>query len=155
MLPAVYLAGAIRDGEEGDIVWREWTIEMLKHTARLLNPLGGKQYRDGSWSLHGYKPRGSVIVPHDFWMVDQCQVLVANFLAMAERYPCIGTLIEWGRATRRDVLRYAIWSPSIPLHPFVGENAALVFSSVEACIDFLRRHLPVLAGVQPAFGAHP
>jgi len=31
----------------------------------------------------------------------------------------------------------------------------LVFPCVEACVDFLRRHLPVLAGTRPEFGDTP
>lgn len=158
----VYLAGAIRDGVQADIDWREGVIAALRGRAVLLNPIGGKSYYPdsptrewlGRWRMAGnVMPTGQVIVPHDFWCVRHADVVLANFESMAEGYPSIGTLVEWGVACAERKLLYAIAPPGSPAvtHPFITENAAVIFPHVPAAIAFLRRHLDVLSGADPHF----
>ena len=129
--------------------------------AAILNPLGGKSYDPTTrrWDVSGIDPVGSVIVPHDFWCVDRADILVCNFLALCDGYPNIGTLCEFGRATKTGCLIYSIVKPgfeghsqtAFKLHPFIERNSAALFPSIDACIDFLVRHLPVLSGKSPRF----
>jgi nucleoside 2-deoxyribosyltransferase len=160
--PSIYLAGAIRDGVKDDIDWRERAISELAGLAVFLNPLGGKTYDPATraWSVNGIKPTTDVIVPHDFWCVDHADILIVNLTSLASGYPSIGTLMEFGRATARGSLVYAIVeqgyaghdSPTLfKLHPFLERNSAVVFPGVDPCIDFLRGHLGVLSGATPNF----
>jgi len=163
--PSIYLAGAIRDGRVHDIHWRERFVDVLSGVATLLNPVGGKTYDTGTreWRMSGRPSTAQAIVPHDFWMLDHADIAVFNFQALAEGYPCIGSLVEFGRATARGCLRYSIVSAGFTghqngamyaLHPFLEQNSAMVFGLESDCLRFLRNHLPVLAGTAPSFGGY-
>ena len=167
MTPTIYLAGAIRDGVHEDIEWREQMIEALSDQATILNPLGGKTYNSTTreWDMSGIVPDGGVIVPHDFWCVQRADIVVFNFLSLADGYPTIGTLVEFGHATARAprVLLYGIVPPQYSghgnsalfrLHPFLAQNCAAVFPTVEACMRFLFLHLQVLSGRASRFGGY-
>lgn len=171
MKPNIYLAGAIRDDKPQDILWRERVISELEGQANWLNPLGGKTYDEKSkvWTMSGVTPQASVIVPHDFWMVEHSDIIIFNLSALAEGYPNIGTLVEFGHATALQPrpLIYSVIDPdhvtnpnatlAAPqkmfggLHPFLAENSAIVFKSLDELIDFLRSHLDVLSGAKPRF----
>lgn len=161
----LYLVGAIRDGRVDDITWRERVIENLGRFHTILNPLAGKSFieEEKRWVIHGeLAPSGAFLVKHDFFMVDQADVIVANMLALGEGYPNIGSLMELGRATATGRKLIYMILPSkfaghtqngmYALHPFLAENAAGVFTSVDACIEFLREHLDVLDGQKPHYG---
>jgi len=170
MRPKIYLAGAIRDGIDEDIIWRERVIDALcpekgRKLADIFNPLGGKTYSRGEkmWDLAGVMPVASVIVPHDFYHVDNSDIVLFNFRALSEKYPNIGTLVEFGRATKSRCLIYSIVDSayrghdsagifSDKLHPFIKQNSAIVFADVDMAIAFLLRYLPVLSGDSPRFG---
>ena len=151
----IYLAGAIRDGRAEDIEWRERIISDLAGMATWLNPLGDRWYdpHTGHWSMSGITPSASIIVPHDFWMVEHSDIIIFNLTAMAEGYPNIGTLVEFGHATALHPrpLLYTVTSQPQRLHPFLSESSAAVFGFMVTLTDFLRRHLPVLEGSQPRF----
>jgi len=151
--PTIYLAGAIRDGVPADIEWRELVIRELAGQAVFLNPLGGKTYNTStrSWDLAGLDPVASVIVPHDFWMVDRADILLVNLESMASGYPSIGTICEIGRATARDCLIYVIMSDISRVHPFIQHNAAAFFPDTAEAIRFLSQHLGVMSGTTPHF----
>lgn len=160
--PTIYLAGAIRDSHPEDIEWREEMIMKLKDRATFLNPLGGKTFNKTTkdWRASGVVPGGRFIVKHDFWAVDVSNIVVFNFIALADRYPNLGTLIEFGRSTGTGALIYSIVPTTYTghdnaklfhLHPFIEENSAVVFPNVQECIDFLSEHLLVLSGVNPHF----
>lgn len=159
----MYLAGAIRDGHPEDFQWREDFIFALRdHPVQILNPLGGKTHHKdtGLWTVSGIPSSAHFIVDHDFWAVDVSDIIVFNFLALADKYPNIGTLTEWGRSTARPILRYSIWPARFTghenermfgRHPFVDEMSAAVFPDSDSCLDFLRQHILVLAGDNPSF----
>lgn len=164
----LYLAGAIRDNEEQDIVWREHTAMALmpfiqQGLLRIISPLGGKQFnaKTGKWTISGEETSAAHIVAQDFWAIDRADLAVFNLLSLAQGYPSIGTLMELGRATGRSTLRYIIAPPAFQghankgtfagLHPFVERNASMCFESVERWLNFMMRHMPVLAGVDPRF----
>jgi nucleoside 2-deoxyribosyltransferase len=160
----VYLAGAIRDDHPEDIEWRESAITALAEADTLiLNPLGGKTYntKTKKWLCHG-EPAGAIsIVKHDFWCVDRADAVIFNLLSLADGYPTIGSLVEFGRATARGLLIYSIvptgftghenGSMFAGLHPFIEQNSAKLFTSVTDCIEFARLHFPVMAGYAPRF----
>lgn len=168
MRPRIYLAGAIRDENMADIEWRERVIDAIspdkgKKLADVFNPIGGKTYsREGKiWSLCGIRPVASVIVPHDFYHVDHADIVLFNFRALSEKYPNIGTLVEFGRATKSKGLIYSIVDPAFSghdsptlfkLHPFIEHNSSVIFPDVHSAIEFLRQYLPVLSGESPRFG---
>jgi nucleoside 2-deoxyribosyltransferase len=160
----IYLAGAIRDGVKNDILWREQMILGLQdEPVSIINPIGGKTYNEGTgkWLVSGVESTAQFIVDHDFWAVDRSDIVVFNFQGLAEDYPNIGTLIEFGRSTGTKALRYSI-IPSYyvghdnqrhfkGLHPFIAKNSAVVFETADECLDFLRRHVQVLTGMNPHY----
>lgn len=157
----IYLAGSIRDGNEEDIGWRELFCEAFADAphVRILNPLAGKSFnaKEKTWIMSGIAPTGKAIVHLDFWAIDNADIVVFNMLSLAEGYPSLGSLIEYGRATARRALIFTVvpkqykgHSHSIyKLHPFVAETSAHVFHNVSDCLSFLLRHVPVLAGENP------
>jgi nucleoside 2-deoxyribosyltransferase len=157
-MPVIYLAGAIRDNHPEDIQWRESVLQTCKGLAIFLNPLAGKTYHEDTkeWTVSGHKSGARFIVKHDFWCVDRSDIIVFNFRALSEKYPNIGTLIEFGRATGRGALLYSIVDPAytghgnsamFKLHPFIEENSAAVFPTMPDAITFLKQHLVTLSGV--------
>ena len=160
--PVIYLAGAIRDNRQADIEWRERVISVVGNRAIILNPLAGKVFDNetNTWTVSGIPSSASLIVKHDFWAVDRSDVVVFNFTALAEKYPNIGTLVEFGRATARSILIYAVVeagykghenSTMYNLHPFIEENCAAVFHSLDDLIVFLARHIDVISGAKPSY----
>ena len=161
-IPSIYLVGAIRDGRKDDIDWRDNMIDALDRQAVFLNPVGGKRFNPETkaWDMSGIPPKAEVIVKHDFWCVDKADIIIANMTSLAEGYPSIGSLIEIGRATARGSLIYIILDPNyqghgnlamFKLHPFLAQNAAATFDTVDSCITFLSRHLNVLNGMDPYY----
>jgi len=168
-LPTIYLAGAIRDNRPEDAAWRELFIQTLNGLAVFLNPLAGKKFNSvtNTWSLYGHKhgtkqAGGRYIVKKDFWSVDRADILVINMLSLAERYPFIGSLIEYGRATKTGALVFCIvpekytghghTAETFGLHPFIEENSAIVFHDVESCVSFLKGELLASSGIDPHYG---
>jgi len=162
----LYLAGSIRDGHDEDISWREDMITAVQHLpVRVLSPLGGRYFDPTTklWTLRtGQVDDAKMIVKQDFWYIDQSDVVVFNFLALAQGYPNIGTLVELGRATGTEALIYTIVATTYQghenpvmyrLHPFLEQTGAVVMHSVEQCREFLTAHLEVLTGVTPRYDA--
>ena len=163
----IYLAGSIRDGRPEDIEWREEMISHLSDVAIFLNPLGGKTYNPDTkeWRMSGIPSTAEAIVGHDFWCVDRADAVIFNFRALSEKYPNIGTLIEFGRTTGRapGCLIYSIVDPAYTgheneamfhLHPFIERNSTVVFQTTVDCRKFLAGHLRALSGTYPRFGGH-
>lgn len=165
----IYLAGAIRDGVVEDVDWRERIIrEVRVPGVRYLNPMGGKTFYSKSkvWRYSGGVVAGApIIVKHDFWCVNRADAVIFNFRALSQKYPNIGTLVEFGAAANRypHCLVYSIIDPDYTghenpalykLHPFLSENSAVVFPTIDECIAFLKGHLPVLVGAAPSFGGY-
>lgn len=161
---SMYLAGAIRDEREEDIVWREQVIDALKSLpVRIMNPLAGKSYEDGQWTVSGVPSSAKFITKHDKWMVRDADMVLFNFRALSQQYPNIGTLVEFGMATMADKLIYVIIDPDYvghgnqrmyKLHPFIGEFASATFDTTEQAIKFLARHIKALSGRAPSFPAY-
>lgn len=165
----MYLAGSIRDNRPEDIAWREQVIDKLywlveADQLRIISPLGGKQhdFESGVWTVSGAPSTQQHIITQDFWSVDRSDIIIFNFLALSEKYPSIGTLVEFGRSTSSAKLRYVIARPGYKghenaamyagIHPFIAHNATQVFDSVDACIAHVNAHVPVLSGVNPWYG---
>ena len=159
----IYLAGAIRDDHPEDIEWREEFIRTLKDIAVIFNPLAGKVFdaEKKKWHLYGHSASGEMIVPHDFWMVEKSDIIVFNFLALAEGYPNIGTLVEFGHATTGSALIYSIIPKGytghgnlsqFKLHPFLSKNSAMIFQGTDSCLEFLIQRIQSLNGSKPEFG---
>lgn len=165
--PVVYLAGSIRDDVAADITWREEAIEAFLSYATILNPLAGQHYDyvTHKWTRHGVelfgKERAHSIVKRDFWCVDNADILVCNFMSMADGYSSIGTLVEFGRATARGCLIYTIVKAEFTgyesktlkmLHPFLEQNSILIFHDVRECISFVTDELKAFSGAYPGYG---
>lgn len=166
-IPTLYLAGGIRDSHPEDVAWREELIYRCHGLAVFLNPLAGKERNPitNKWAINGVIPTGKFIVKHDFRMVDIADVFVFNFLPLADGYPSLGTLIEFGRATTRsNCVVYSIVATNYTghesakmykLHPFIEENSAVIFNNVSDCINFLTGQLRVISGERPNFQSSP
>lgn len=158
----IYLAGAIRDGRLDDIEWREKVISLLDGLATFLNPLGGKHFDSikSNWTLAGRRSTAHTIVKYDFNSVKRADIVLANLTSLNERYPSIGTLIELGAAAAQGKLIYLIMDKKyaghanamFTMHPFLQEIVADIFESVDECIEFLKRYLPVINGTNPRYG---
>ena len=161
----IYLAGSIRDDKPADIEWREQVITAMQDLpVTFLNPLGGKQYDAATriWTMGTtHQASATMIVKQDFWCVDRSDIVIFNFIALAEGYPNIGTLVEFGRATKAGALIYSIIpkeytgheNPTMyRLHPFLEQNSAGIFHGVEECVEFLQVQLSVLTGLKPRYG---
>lgn len=159
--PTIYLAGAIRDDHKEDVQWRERAIAMFKTYATILNPLGGKSKdKDGNWTMSGIRSTAKTIVKQDFWCVDRADILVANLIPLASGYPSIGTLTEYGRATGTGALIFVSVEAKYTghenasmykLHPFIEENATVVFTDVDEMLRFVSIHLRMLSGFDPSY----
>lgn len=162
----LYLAGAIRDSKPEDIMWREDVIDALKGLpVRILNPLGGKTCEDGVWTVSGVLSDASFIFEHDKWCVEQSDIVLFNFRALSEKYPNIGTLVEFGMAIGLPGKRliYSVVEPAYTghenpnlykLHPFLAQPSAHVFATMDEATKFLVRHVKVLSGRNPSFPAY-
>lgn len=161
-MPVIYLAGAIRDNYPEDIEWRERLLKSLQNLAVFLNPLGGKTQDPTTkqWSVSGVPSSARFITQHDRWSVRRSDIVVFNFRALSQKYPNIGTLVEFGMAVMNNCLIYSIVDPEYKghenermyhLHPFLEEFSAHVFATVDDCEAFLKNHLPVLSGVDPHY----
>lgn len=158
---SMYLAGAIRDDKTEDIDWREKVIDGLKSLpVRILNPLAGKQYEGGQWTVSGVPSSAKFITKHDKFMVRDSDMVLFNFRALSQGYPNIGTLVEFGMAVAYDKLIYVIIDPDYighgnqrmyKLHPFIAEFAAVEFNNTEEAITFLNRHIKAISGRAPSF----
>ena len=159
MKPIIYLAGSIRDGNAEDIAWRERAITVLGDVAQLISPLAGKTYHadTGKWTLYGDEsPDAKYIVHADFWAVDRADIIIFDFRALADKYPSIGTLVEFGRSTGRSCLRLAAVPETYTghdnlrhfggLHPFLEQNVAKVFPGIDLAIKFAFRYCVAVSG---------
>ncbi len=159
--PTIYLAGAIRDSHPEDIAWRERAIVMFQNYANILNPLGGKSKdADGRWTMSGIPSNAKTIVKQDFWCVDRADILVANLMPLQDGYPSIGTLTEYGRATGTGALIFVAVhdkytghdnTSMYKLHPFIEENATVVFTEIDLMLRFVAVHLRMLSGFDPSY----
>ena len=152
----IYLAGAIRNGIAADVVWRDQAAARLKLNYDVLSPSAGKSYENGKWTILGGGWTSKQIVKQDFAMIDQCDIFLANLEALNDGYPCIGTLVELGRAVAFNKLVYCIVpanaTGSFDVHPFIAENAAFTFGDCEQALCYLERYIYCLNGMCPESG---
>jgi hypothetical protein len=162
----IYLAGSIRDGVAEDFAWRERAIKAIPlSNATILSPLAGKSYNPVAKTWHIYDrhlPDAKYIVQADYWCVDRCDLMLVDLRALADGYPCIGTISEWGRSTARNIMRLVTVSPNqkganaiFGLHPFIAESAAKVFTDVDLMIDFAATHVRAVTEDPRAIGIMP
>jgi hypothetical protein len=148
----IYLAGSIRDGVPEDFLWRERAIAKIPSAnTTIFSPLAGKSYdpETKKWWLYGDNvPTSRYIVHADYWCVDRADMLLVDLRSLADGYPSIGTVAEWGRSTARSILRLVTVAPNqkganamFGLHPFIAEHAAQVFTDVDQMIAFAARHV--------------
>jgi nucleoside 2-deoxyribosyltransferase len=165
--PVIYLAGAIRDGVEEDIRWRERAITRLTDHAVLLNPLGGKTMHQDApcerphWTQFGRPATAQRIVHQDFWCVEHADIILANVTSLAEGYPSIGTMMELGYAAGRgrNVLTYLLSTAPMRgmangmfrIHPFLEQIAADWFTGLEEALDTVGGMCDVLSGKRPSY----
>lgn len=161
--PTVYLAGAIRDGHNEDIEWREYVLAKLVGRATFLNPLASKHWdpATGHWTMSGVESTSRAIYKHDLYCVRQSDIILANLTSLSDGYPTIGTLTEVGYASAfPDKLIYTILGDDYTghgnhrqyqLHPFLEQVAAYQFSTTHDAVNFLGQHLLSLSGTEPHY----
>ena len=162
-VPTIYLGGAIRDNHPDDILWREEVISALGAYAVFINPLAGQTYHadKGGWTTYdGTFATSNYLVKKDFHNVDKSDILIVNFNCLMDGYPTIGSLIEFGRATKSSSLLFSILDSTYKghghkgmydLHPFIKENSAMVFQDVASCVSFMRGELRATSGLDPHY----
>lgn len=164
--PKIYLAGSIRDGVAEDFAWRERAIKALGRVrCTVFSPLAGKSYdpEKKMWYLYEkHFPSAKYIVDADFWCVDHSDLMLVDFRSLADGYPSIGTVGEWGRSTARSILRLATVAPNqkganaiFGLHPFIEQFAAKVFTDVDEMIDFAVKHIDAITIAPQGVGITP
>jgi len=161
--PSVYLCGPIRDEYHEDIVWREKFIHDVGDNAIVYNPLAGHTFNHAQsvWSQHGVPVSSSLIVKQDLWMVDHADILVANLLPLADEYPCLGSLMEIGRASAHGALVFAAIPDGfgrivemLQAHPFVTELIARRFHDIESMTAFVTSTVLSISGEVAKFGGY-
>lgn len=161
----IYLAGSIRDGVREDFAWRERAISALEHEdCTIFSPLAGKTYNPETkkwWVYETHVPDSKYIVHADYWCVDRMDIGLFDFRSLADGYPSIGTVSEWGRSTARSIVRFATVTPNqkganamFGLHPFIEQHAAKVFTDIDEMIDFARLNVRAVTRA-PRAGAVP
>lgn len=164
--PKIYLAGSIRDGVAEDFAWRERAIKALQHRrCTVFSPLAGKSYNPEAKTWHLYEkhlPDSGYIVQADYWCVDHSDIMLVDFRSLADGYPSIGTVSEWGRSTARPILRLATISPNqrganaiFGVHPFIKEHAAKLFTDIDLMIDFAQQHVDAITVAPQGVGILP
>jgi nucleoside 2-deoxyribosyltransferase len=157
----IYLAGAIRDGVEADITWREKFIDELEDApVMILNPLSGKLYSPSakSWTQWSHIPTAKMIVNHDYFCVDKADLIVLNCEALGEGYPMIGSMCELGYAKAKGKLVWSIVPDTVncgntmfKLHPFIQENSSMIFDTYQHCLTFLYNMSFTFTGKLPSY----
>ncbi len=142
MIPKIYLAGAIRDDHPADTEWRQYVRRSIGGAFgfHILDPLDGKTYDEAhGWLMHGsVKATGDIFVHRDLAMIHRADVVLANLSALADGYPCIGTLMELGIAMERRLLTVVVGSYATCNHPFIASMAYRRVATVDAAIDWLK-----------------
>jgi hypothetical protein len=149
-LPIIYLAGAIRPDHPEDAEWRLQWMSSLVGLAVVYNPMLGKEVTAGQWTLFGVPSDPALIVHHDLYMLDNADIVVFNLLAMGEDYPCMGSLIEFGRSTARSQIRYVVAPPNVVGHPFITQLTAHHFEDLGDALKFTRSMCSVLTATERA-----
>jgi nucleoside 2-deoxyribosyltransferase len=136
----LYLAGAIRDDHPEDVKWRTDTAFALAEHYHILNPLMGKSFHQThGWLMHDkVRATGDIFVHRDLAMIHKADVMLANLSALADGYPCIGTLMELGIAMERRLLTVVVGPYSVCNHPFIAAMSYRRVSSVALAIDWLK-----------------
>lgn len=162
----IYLAGSIRDGVPEDFDWRTRAIKAIDpRFVTIFSPLAGKSYdpQTKKWYIYGnHLPDSKYIVQADYWCVDRADIMLVDFRSLADGYPSIGTVSEWGRSTSRSILRLATVAPNqkganaiFGLHPFIAEHAAKVFNDIDEMIDFAATHVKAVTDDPRSVGFLP
>lgn len=163
----MYLAGPIRANVKYDWMWRQMVIANTREwqesqDLRILNPMAGN-FHDTEQNVvytSGVPITDGHINQQDLWCLQHSDIVLFNFSGLADGYPCIGSLVEWGRAIDQAILRYVIWPKEFTssesmgvgkIHPFIEQNATEIFPETKHAITFLQRHLPVLLGTHPDY----
>lgn len=154
MAVTIYLAGAIRDRVLADLAWRDEMCCALEHYAsaglvHLFNPHRANEFVSLQAEVGSRRSKAAdrYIFDVDLSAVQQSDVLVANFLSLADGYPSMETFIEWGLSLAQRILRFAIWPEGVELHPFIEQSVTLLFRSPDAVTEFLERAIPHWAGI--------
>lgn len=158
-LVRIYLVGPVRNNQLAeDVQWRhEFIEEMTEYPVRFLNPLAGKTIRDGQWES-GIIPNSKNIAIESFDMLERADMVVANFSAI-QTYPCIGSLIEFGRASAKSKLMYTIVPKTFHgggdgigfYHPLIDYPSAFIFNDVSSCLEYVKDKVLHITGTEPRF----
>ena len=78
------------------------------------------------------------IFKRDRWMVDQSDVIYANFLGA--KHVSVGSMFElaWGYDTKKQVI-VVMEDDNVHQHTFVLEAATIVFNNVSEALEYLER----------------
>jgi hypothetical protein len=138
MLNCIYLGGAIRDTAK-DKDWRGEFTRVLSEKSTILDPMQGKEWKNGKAYKFGWPCNDHTIYDEDEWMMAKCNIIILNLLAMDEGYPCIGSLIELGMNCKREGVLIFVISRSAEVinHPFVQRQATKIFDNTDDCLDYM------------------
>jgi nucleoside 2-deoxyribosyltransferase len=153
-LPAVYLAGPIRD--ECDYIWRKEFVEEYagKFLFRIPSDIITSDITKANLEkgkLRKFGPAAYMTYRTDLDLIDRSDVIVANLLPMASGYPAIGSLFEIGYARAKGKLIFIVADDKRKAHPFLAFGADGLYPSFEELGKFLHKYLDILNGGCPVF----
>jgi hypothetical protein len=162
-LPKLYLGGAMRNGIAEDYEWRRKAWDVLEAFWQLRDPCWGKSYYgkadvkdrtefasvESEWRFCGlWVPSDAGLAKEDKADVYDCDAGVWNLSALADGYPCIGSVTEiaWADIWHKRI--YVIYPKPDLLHPFIKNSMSEAFATADEAIDWLSCTGRKLAGVR-------
>lgn len=151
-----YLAGAIRSEE--DYKWRAELSAL--HGERLTALIPPDILTDEKNDLktgeewfktQRFRPGSYMTYKTDLKLIDEADLFIGNFLALAEGYPCIGSLVEMGYARGLGKHILIVAPPEYKRHPFISYTAAGAFDTIEELNSYLTHYLDTMEGKCPFF----
>lgn len=148
-----YLAGAIRTID--DYKWRYEVTETFGANLICFTPPDILSEKPNDHTLltgadwfkqQAFRPKNFMTQRTDLFLIDQSDLIIANLSALAEGYPCIGTLVEMGYARGKNKFILAVAPPDIKRHPFIAFTADGAFNSMPELMEYLGHIINTTSG---------
>lgn len=157
-LPTAYLAGALRTIE--DYQWRKLVTEKTEGKLICFTPPDIIAEKPGDKSLvvgpdwfreQKFRPKNFMTQRTDLFLIDQADIVLVNLLALNDKYPCIGSLVEMGYAKGKNKFILAVAGPEYKRHPFVAFTADGAFDTMDDMLEYLQHILVTVSGTSDLY----